>query len=301
MSQYDTIIRTVSDTVYLQCSSNDVAIIKDIVEISNSSISSQISTLNAFIAGFSFIFVIAGIFLGLYIFRLEKRVVKIKDNIEEKESTIKFLAKTIEETDTKIKNDIGGLYTKLREEETLTLLKRLDEEPQDITNLGDMLLARQLPSEGFLLLKSAYKKLLPIGEDICQRVGFSLSKKELYLLMFFQHYMYESLLDNDLSEEMHSFISTGMDCAFKRDIIKTTEDFCKAISINTVSFDKKDYLADYLKALNNSKYKDLIELKNIFENNISSQNLLSNAIEKCAQDNVYLSLFGITDSSYTSE
>lgn len=301
MNVHDTIFETVFDTIFVQNTSSEIDVIKGIVEVSNSSISCQISTLNAFIAGFSLLFVIAGIIMGIYISNLEKKTLKIKESVENKEKEIVKLAKIVKETDEKIQSDISGLYAKLRDEETITLLKRLEEEPQDITNLGDMLLARQLPSEGFSFLKSAYMKLLPIGEDVCQRVGFSLSKKELYLLMFFQHYMYDSLLDNELSKEMHDFISTGMSCAFKRDIIKTTEDFCKALSINTVPFDKKDYLVDYLKALNNSKYKDLIELKNIFENNISSQNLLSKAIEKCAQDNVYLSLFGITDSSSTSE
>lgn len=109
--------------------------------------------------------------------------------------------------------------------------------------------------------------------------------------------MYDSILDNDLNKEIHAFISIGMACAFKRDIIKTTEDFCRALSITSVPFDKRIYLVDYLKALNSSKYKDLIELKNIFENNILNQSLLPNAIEKCTQDKVYLDLFGITPPS----
>lgn len=337
MVKYDTIVDTVIDTIYLQKSSgNDIEIIKTIVETSNSSISNQLSALDNLISGTSLALGIIGIVLGVYIAWLEIKVKKAKtsieekekiirsladtvkktdeemqkdisilekkvnaarESIEEKEKDINSLAETVEKTNEKIQNDIGGLYKKLRKEESLTLLKRLDEEPQDITNLGDLLLARQLPPEGFAILKSAYMKLLALGEDVCVRIGFSISKKELYLLMFFQHYMYDSLLDNDLNKEIHAFVATGMDCAFKRDIIKTTEDFCSALSDNNAKFDKEIILVDYLKALNNSKYCNLSELKNIFENNISNLNLLPNAIEKCTQDNVFLALFNITPPS----
>ena len=103
MVNYDTIIETAIDTVYLHSpSNNDLDIVKNIVETSNSSISSQISTLNTLIAGFSLIFVIASVFLSFYISYLVRKVKIAKKSIEEKEKKIDSLAKTVEETDHKI-------------------------------------------------------------------------------------------------------------------------------------------------------------------------------------------------------
>ena len=127
MGKLDTIVETVTDTIYLQSSNNnDLDFIKSIVEISNSSISNQLTTLNALIAGFSLIFVISSIFLSIYISYLVRKVKKAKESIEEKENVINSLAKTVKETDEKIQSNISGLYTQLRAEETLTLLRRLE-------------------------------------------------------------------------------------------------------------------------------------------------------------------------------
>lgn len=298
MVNYDTIIETVIDTVYLQSpSNNDWDIMKNIVETSNSSISSQISTLNTLIAGFSLIFVISSIFLSFYISFLVRKVKLAKKSIEEKEKKIDSLAKTVEETDAKIQSDISGLYAKLRNEESMTLLHRLEEEPLDIVNIEELLLARPLEKEGFPILKRAYIKLCELGQDIDVSEFLRPSPRKQFHLLFFQHYLGETILDNNLRPEMLKDFEFGMSCAFTRDIIKSTEDFCSALSDNTATFDKCDILVNYLKALNNSKYKDLVELKNIFENNISNHNLLPNAIEKCMQDKVYLALFGITPST----
>ena len=49
----------------------------------------------------------------------------------------------------------------------------------------------------------------------------------------------------------------------------------------------------FLKALNHSKYRNLSDLRNILEQNITPQTLLEKAKEQCAKDKEYLSLFGI--------
>lgn len=293
MILHDTLLRTVIDTVYLQNSSNDVEIIKDIVEISNSSISCQITTLNAFIAGFSLVFVIAGIIFGIYISNLEKKVVKIKESIDDKEKEIITLAKTVKDTDEKIQSDISGLYTKLRDEESITLLKRLVEEPLDINNICELLLARQLKPDWFTYIKTAFYKLLDLGDVANEHVGFNPSYKQGYLIVIFQHYMYYAINDDVMRKEIHPLLVGLIDNEFKRDIIKTTEDFCLALSEKNCTFDRRSILVEFLTALNNSKYRELPELRKIFEEKISDKDLLPEAIEKCTSDNIYLSLFGI--------
>lgn len=302
MGKLDTIVETVTDTIYLQSSNNnDLDFIKSIVEISNSSISNQLTTLNALIAGFSLIFVISSIFLSIYISYLVRKVKKAKESIEEKENVINSLAKTVKETDEKIQSNISGLYTQLRAEETLTLLRRLEEEPLDIVNLEEPLLARPLGEDGFPILKRAYIKLLKLGQEIDVSDYLRPSLRKQFHLLFFQHYLRKTILDDDLRPEVSKDFEFGISCAFKRDIIKSTEDFCSALSYNTASFDKELILTNYLKAINNSKYSDLADLKNILEKNIYDQALLPNAIEKCTQDKVYLTLFGVTPPTPTVE
>ena len=293
MTQHDTIIRTVIDTVYLQNPGNDVNMIKDIVEISNASISCQISTLNAFIAGFSLIFVIAGILFGIYISNLEKKVVKIKESIDDKEREIITLAKTVKDTDEKIQSDISGLYTKLRDEESVTLLKRLEEEPLDINNICGLLLARQLKPDWFVYIKNAFYKLLDLGDEANVSFGFNPSYKQGYLIVIFQHYMYFAINDEKIRAEIQPLLVGLINNEFERDIIKTTEDYCRALSEKEYTFNKCSILVNFLTALNSSRYNNLLKLRNILEEKISDRNLLSDAIAKCTNNKVYLKLFDI--------
>lgn len=284
----------VNDTIkYLQTINENVDAMKNIVETSNNTIANQIAMVDVVIAIFSLMFAIAGIGLGVYISKLEKSIVKMKRNVEEKERTITDLAKTVEETDNKIQSDISGLYKQLRNEETLALLNRLDLEPKDITNIGNLLLARPLEDNGFPILKRSYLKLVSLDDEIDKGIlSFRCSYKQQYLLLFFQHYMYLSILDDELRDTIVNNFEHSISCAFKRDIIKSTEDLCKALSVGGASFDKMSVLVEYLKALNKSKYSNLIELKNILQENIN-KDLLVDAIDKCRTDKVYLVLFGV--------
>lgn len=277
---------------YLRTINEDINAVKHIVDVSNSTIANEISAVNTLLVTFTIVFGIVGIAWGIYITWLQRKVSKMSDNIEKKEQTIVTLAKTIEETDQKIQSDISGLYAKLRKEETFTLLKRLEMEPQDISNVLGLLLARPLENDGFPILKNAFLKLIRIGESATNISFFDKTYRKPFLLLFFQHYLYFSIKDDDLREIIVADFGYCMACAFKSDIIKSTEDFCKALTIEGASYNKTSILIDYLKALNQSKFSSLIELKNIFQENVN-KDLLVDAIDKCTTDNVYLTLFGI--------
>lgn len=218
----------------------------------------------------------------------------MNNNIEEKERLIIELAKQVESTDNKIQSDIRGLYKQLRNEETMALLDRLEEEPQDIGNLIELLYARPIDKDGYSVLKSAYVKLLKNKEENELPESRFSQYKHSYLMLFFQHFMHEALLDNDIREDLRGQFVSGCAHAYKRDIIKSTKDLCYALSESNIPFEKEPLLADYLKAINKSNYSELIELKNIFQDEIRNSALLANAIERCTKDKVYLSLFGIT-------
>ena len=275
-----------------QTINDNIDAVKHIVVVSNDTIANEISAINTMLVAFTVIFGVIGVFIGTYISWLQRKVSKMSDNIEKKEQTIVKLAQIVEDTDNKIQSDISGLYAKLRKEETKALLCRLEEEPLDIGNLSYLLLARQLEDEGFPILKRAFMKLLDNEPETNAGGLFFLSEREQYSLLFFQHYLYNSILDIDIRPEIEKNYSRCMQCAFKRDIINSTNEFCRALSIITPKKDKVLFLATYLKALNESKFKNLIELKSIFQEKTDS-NLLVDAIEKCTTEKVYLELFGI--------
>jgi hypothetical protein len=67
----------------------------------------------------------------------------------------------------------------------------------------------------------------------------------------------------------------------------------QGVDEDSSTFNKEEVLTAYLKALNKCKYRNLEDLRNIFEQNLTKQELLKKAIEKCTADGVYLELFGI--------
>lgn len=282
-----------SDTLqYLQSINEHIEAVKYIVDLSNSTIANEISAVNTMLVAFTIVFGVVGVLLGLYISWLQRKVSKMSKNIEEKEKKIISLAETVADTDKKIQSDISSLYAQLRKEETMTLLRRLEEEPKDIANLGELLLARPLENKGFPIMKRAFMKLLAMGPIMDKRSLVHLSYREQYTVLFFQHYLRQSIMDDDLRPEIIKGFNIGMTCAYKSDIIKSTEDLCEALSVNDTPFEKVSLLVNYLKALNQSEYSNLIELKNIFQEKIN-KDLLVEAIDKCTTDEVYLGLFGV--------
>jgi len=291
MFLFSTTIST--DTLqYLQNLNDNIDAVRRIVDVSNSTIANEISAVNTMLVAFTIGLTVVGVLLGIYITWLQQKVSKMSKNIEEKEQKIICLANTVEETDKKIHSDISDLYAQLRKEETMTLLHRLEEEPEDISNLVDLLLARPLDDDGFSILKKAFEKLMAIHLEVGKDVLVDSSLETRYVLLFFQHYLFQSILDDKLRSEVVKDLDSCMNCAFKHDIIKSTKDFCRALSNDDATFEKKQLLIDYLKALNQSKYKDLEELKDIFQEYLD-KDLLVDAIDKCTTDKVYLCLFGV--------
>lgn len=71
---------------------------------------------------------------------------------------------------------------------------------------------------------------------------------------------------------------------------------CRALSNETSTFNKEDILVNYLKAIDKSKHKTFMDLKNIFEQNLVPQTLLQSAIKRCKKEKVYLQLFNVSQS-----
>lgn len=269
-----------------------------IIETSNDSIANQLSAANNLLAFIAIALTIGGAIISFYIRRKKLEVEKMANMVDEKKKTVDAIATTTKELDGQINSNIKELYQKLRKEETNALLDRLVFEPMDIGNLIKLLLARELDEGGYAKVREAYLKLEdePEEEPAAEMsfIELDISSSEAYMLIFFQHYCYQAVRDDSIRPELVKYFAVNSRSAFKRDIIKSTIDLCRALTDETSTFNKEEVLTAYLKALNGCKHKNLEELKNIMEQNITPRSLLENAKEQCTKDGVYLSLFGIT-------
>lgn len=288
------------DTLTYDFFVDEIESIRHLVSTSNDVISNELTAANNFLAFVAVALTIVGIILGAYISRLSKKVERMTDIVSDKSKEVETLAKTVDETDKKIQSDISGLYAKLRKEETVALLRRLELEPLDIDNLAQQLLARDLGEDDYPILKNAYKKLVESGEADARHGLFNESSyRASYLLLFFQHYTYQSIMDDEIRHSIIPFFKDGIDCAFKRDVVKSTKGICLAISDPLANFNKEELLSSYLIALNESKFSEYLPLRNIFEEEISKPGLLVDAIERCTEQGVYLKLFDIVPPALT--
>lgn len=268
-----------------------------IIETSNDSIANQLSAANNLLAFIAIALTIGGAIISFYIRRKKLEVEKMANMVDGKKKTVDAIAKTTKELDEQINSNIKELYLKLRKEETNALLDRLVFEPMDISNLIKLLLARDLEEDGFAKVREAYLKLEEESKEEPAETGIislSLSPSESYMLIFFQHYCYQAVRDDLIRPELMRCFADNSDNAFKRDMIKSTIDLCRALTDETSTFNKEEVLTAYLKALNGCKHRNLEELRNIMEQNITPRSLLENAKDQCTKDGVYLSLFGIT-------
>lgn len=276
----------------------------NVVETSNDGVSNQLSAANNLLALVAVIVAIIGIWLGFYIAKKKQQIEMMAATVESKKMTVEQLAKTVDEKkekvdiiakatedlDKKIHNDLSGLYKDLRNEETNALLERLILEPQDIDNLCTILCARDIDEKGYEKLRTAYLKMRKmLGEPMQENVVNDYS--EHFMVLFYQHFFYNALKDYEISPDFDNYYYAIFSRAYKRDVIKSTIDLCKTLSEETSTFNKEHVLTSYLKALNNSQYSELIELKNIFEQNIVPQTLLQDAIECCKKEKIKLVIF----------
>lgn len=286
----------------LQCQLNTLQAKNDylmgVIETANDSVANQLSAASYLLAIIAIVIAIVGGVLGYYIGKKKRQIEAISATIDEKGKTINKISEAIKELDKQIKGNLSELYKKLRNEETKAILDRLVFEPRDIGNLIKPLFVRDLDEEGFSKLREAYFKLKSEPEDEQPKNGLLLIKirasaDENYILLFFQHYSYLALKDDQIRPSLVESFEDNCQKAFKRDLIKTTIDICNALNEDTSTFNKEEVLTAYLKALNMCKYRKLEDLRNIFEQNITKTELLKNAIEKCTAEGVYLELFGI--------
>ena len=266
-----------------------------IIETSNDSINNQLAAARWLLGLLALVIAVIGGVLGYYISRKKHEIELMAKTIDEKKDIVSKVAKETEELDNKIHSNLSALYIDLRQEETNALLDRLILEPQDVENLCVILCARDIDNVGYVKLRTAYLKMKKMLEEQTQD-NVVRDCSEDYVVLLYQHFFYLALKEEEIAPVFGDYYGDIFNRAYKRDVIKSTIDLCKALSENDISFNKEEVLSTYLKALNASQYKELLELKNIFEQNITPQKLLQNAIAHCTADQVYLTMFGVNPS-----
>ena len=267
------------------------------------SISSQIGAVSYNLTIFGILFAIGAIVLGIYVTRIENKVVRIR---EENTSLLNQTIKNKEEVvaiNNLIQKDINGLYEKIKREETLHLLNRLTVVPEDITNLGDLLVSRELEREDFQILKKAYLKIKNCSKEPRALFSSQMSYAETYKLLFFQHFLDLAIKDKDIGPDLIDYYQTGISCSFENDIIKSSTDFIKAI-IELDYSSKGDDIGNFIKGLSISKFQDFKKLYKILFDNLKYRDDQFNFFDLILDDKesrVGKSNYGkILQSSYSS-
>ena len=206
---------------------------------------------------------IAGFYLGYYIQQKAKSVRELTRQSKATEASVKRIQKNID-------TNLTAIYHKLRREETLYVLNRLQQIPEDVSNCSSLLLSRELDPSDYPLLLAAYKKLLSLEEEIKKtevknEEDFFASLngveaqfevyKSLYRVLFFQHFMGLAINEDVLRQDLIDNFKELCGSAFHNDIEKSTHELLAGMASNE-NKTKVEILIKYILALSTSKYND---------------------------------------------
>lgn len=274
---------------------------KEIISQEQSAIENSMGAVNTLLAVFSLIITIGGIFLGWFINRKEKNVQSLLEQVETKKEEVEKLEektsntrKEVMELSDNINKDIEGLYAKLRREETITHLKRLVYEPNDIGNMIPLLLSRELIESDFKYLLTAYRNLENKDDNGIVSDGLfaqRLSRKGQYLLLFYQHFCGQALCHKLVATEIVSFFPYLLECAFKNDVVSSTTSMVNYFNRGEVAVNKVETTYLYLKALHESKYSNLKDAYSVIVSKYRNGDELKDIWIHLEENHVYIKLF----------
>lgn len=251
----------------LQLLQEKVALSNDIISQSNASICNQLTATENYFAVGSIVVAVIAVILGAYITYLTYKVKKISDTtdkkieqvtelltkIGEKEQNIKAIESNIgrmqadvENLDRNIRTDIRGISDLFRKEDTAALFDRLVEIPEDIVNIRNMLLSREIDQSLFPKMKEAYINLK--GRDEFDKY------KQSYLLLMFQHFLGSTVCDDELTQDLRVFLPICMRSAWSVDMLRSTYDIVQKLATYPDKEKATTILTDYILKVEESKH-----------------------------------------------
>ena len=206
---------------------------------------------------------------------LQKEIATSQDVVEDKLQELKSLYLDIQKNSRQI-------YESMMREETISLLHRLEEVPEDVATLQGSLLVRTLADEDFDVLLQAYHNLITqnlklynvsVVEDLREVSSQFCFKEETFMLLFAQHFMGKAIEDADLRPLLRNmFDSLFKDYFFINDAEKSTKDLKCGLSFLDAK-QKTEVLADYILAMADSQYSQFVEWYNILLSDITEDQL----------------------------
>lgn len=242
---------------------NEIATLKDKLEFqqkmseqSISSISNQLESASYNLTLFGLLFAIAAILLGLYVTYIERKIVKIGEENKELLTKNQKIKVDVEALNELIQTDIYNLFLKIKREESVHILDRLIKVPKDIANVCEILLSRELAQQDFAKLRQAYLNLGEIQNDYHRQ----------YNVLFFQHFLGQSLMDEKLRQVISKYIPSGIGSSFENDIVKCTSDFVTVVVDKGIQ-EFKHEINFFFNGLTNSEFKSFgVVYKLLFDN-----------------------------------
>lgn len=219
---------------------------------------------------FGSLFTVIAIFLGIYISNIKENIEKISDENRGFLAKNKEIKRYVKEIDKYIKENISGLYLKIKREEILNILNRLVNVPEDINNVHSSLLTANLMDEDYYTLKKAYENLNPLTRE----------SMSTYALIFFQHFFKQSITDEKLKTVITTWLVNCVEDSFQNDIIKSSKEFVEVINDKGV-LSLKDVINLYFGAINSSNHKNFDNLYKVIFDNLQTTNRIDffNVIE----------------------
>lgn len=167
----------------------------DGAENQNTALSNQIAWSNNFFGYLGIIIAILGIILATY--------------IQHRTEEIREMSTIIDKTKKYIEGHEKDLFNRIRRDDTVSLLMRLIEVPEDIANVASLLFSRTLLVEDYILLRDAYFKVKGFKSTTCA---------EQYISVFLQHFPYEVVSDIEVQKEAINSLRLLMRNMFSKEI-----------------------------------------------------------------------------------
>lgn len=260
-----------------QAIQDDVARVLDVVSVSNSSINNSLNASTRFLTTVSIVMAVISVILAIYVDFMRRKFLRMKESVSMMEENVQGLVNDIN-------RNVDKLFERIRREDTKALIQRLIEVPEDVANIAQLLLSRDLLKEDFKLLCTAYNHL--IEREDAERIDSGyLSLKDHYLLLFFQHYLGLSIEENCLRKDIIGFFDTGLSAAFVNDLDYEIKCIGKSLSNKNANYNRLSVLTPFLVALRKNKRTMKGHYIQELKNHINDDSLWTEA-EKQANDNL---------------
>lgn len=247
--------------------------LEQLIDSSSSVIANEFSASNRVLTVSALVIAVIAILLGLFVAWIQNKVSKMSDTVKALTLSVEGKKKEVEDLVTEINTNFDSLFKRIRRADTLEYLKRLEAVPQDVTNIMEILLARELEPDDFQYLQRAYIKLVDIGEEDGGQNLYGQDYGSRYRLLLFQHFCGHSIEDPFLRDRMVADLDRLVSCCFDNDIRKSLSDVALVLEKRDGTFDRLDVLIKLLSALKRSKFGTDADILNILKNGIADKQL----------------------------